>query len=114
MKKYLQVEAYVSFQQNFLQVEELGGINETYIVFNPDYSSGNPDYKIQFAEKMLLKKTTSHELIPIGEMEDDFVIINSAGDDIADSDNLRPEFADFILEMVVNNVSFEDVEISHN
>jgi len=54
------------------------------------------------------------ELIPFNEMDEDFVIVNSASDELADSDDLRPEFADSIIEMVINNISFDDVKIINN
>ena len=114
MKEKIKVEAWVSFQENFFRIEELGGINEHFIVFNPDYSSGKPDYKIQLTEKVMAKITTSDQLIPIYDLPEDFVIINSYGKKIGDSENLNPEFVEFVIDMVLKNESWEDLEYAHN
>ena len=112
--KKITVEDYVPFQIGLLRIEELGGINEEFIVFNPDYSSGKPDYKIQLTENVLVKVPTSDQLIPIYELPEEFEIINSNGDEIGDSDDLRPEFVDFIIDIVLKDTSWEDLEYSHN
>ena len=114
MKEKIKVEAYVSFQKDFLRIEELGGLNEKFIVFNPDYSSGKPDYKIQLTEKVLAKMPTSGQLIPIYDLPEDFVIINSYGNEIGDSDNLNSEFVEFFIDMVFDNISWDDLEYSRN
>ncbi len=114
MKEKIKVEAWVSFQGDFLRIEELGGINEHFIVFNPDYSGGKLDYKIQLTEKVLAKTLTSDQLIPIYDLPEDFVIINSYGDEIGDSDDLNPEFVDFVFDMIINNITWDDLEYSHN
>ena len=102
MKEKIKVEAYVSYKEDFLRIEELGGINEQFIVFNPEYSEGQPDYKIQLTEKVLAKTTTSDKLIPIYDLPEDFVIINSYGKEIGDSENLNPEFVDLIIDTILN------------
>ena len=114
MKEKIKFEAYVPFQGDFLRIEELGGINEHFIVFNPDYSSGKPDYKIQLTENVLVKVPTSDQLIPIYELPEEFEIINSNGDEIGDSDDLRPEFVEFIIDMVLKDTSWEDLKYSCN
>ena len=114
MKEKIKVEAWVSFQENFFRIEELGGINEHFIVFNPDYSSGKPDYKIQLTERVLAKTPTSDQLIPIYDLPEDFMIINSYGNEIGDSDNLKPELVEFVIDMIINKISWDDLEYSHN
>ena len=102
MKEKIKVEAYVSYKEDFLRIEELGGINEKFIIFNPDYSGGKPDYKIQLTEKVLAKMPADDQLIPIYDLPDDFVIINSYGNEIGDSNNLNPEFVDLIIDTILN------------
>ena len=114
MKEKIKVGADVSYKRDFLRIEELGGINEQFIVFNPDYSSGKPDYKIQLTEKVLAKAPTSDQLIPIYDLPEDFVIINSYGNKIGDSENLNPEFVEFIIDMVLDNKSWDGQEYSCN
>ena len=114
MKEKIKVEIYVPFQGNFLQLEELGGINEKFIVFNPDYSGGKPDYKIQLTEKVLARLPEEEQLIPIDELPEEFVIINSSGKQIGNSDDLNPEFVDLIIEMIIDGKIWDEMGISTN
>lgn len=93
------IKLFVSFQKNFLQVEEFGGINEDYIFFNPDKKEG---YKIQLLEKVFVAEKGTNKLINIIDYEPSFSIINSNDLVIASSDNLNPEFVDLMIDKIIN------------
>lgn len=92
------VKLFVSFQKDFLQVEELGGINEHFIFFNPEIKEG---YKIQLTEKILVKEEGLNELISIIEYEHPFTVVNSFGVVIASSDDLNPELVDLMIDDLI-------------
>lgn len=93
------VRLFISFQNDFLQVEELGGINEDYIFFNPDNKEG---YKIQLLEKVFVAEKGTNKLINIIDYEPSFSIINSNDLVIASSDNLNPECVDLMIDKIIN------------
>jgi len=93
----------IPFQGTILTVEELGGINNDFIVFNPDRSTGKPDYKLQTTDSMLLRFENETNLVSILDYPDEFIIINSKGEIITDSSNVNPEFVDMIMDSIVND-----------
>jgi hypothetical protein len=93
------VKLFVSFQKDFMQVEEIGGINEHFIFFNPEVDEG---YKIQLTEKVLVKEEGFNELISILDYEYPFTVVNSLGVVIASSDNLNPELVDLMIENLIS------------
>jgi hypothetical protein len=93
----------ISFQGQVLTVEELGGIDPHFIIFNPDRSTGAANYKIHLTERILLRFEGETKLISILDYPDEFVIINSKGDILTDSKNTNPEF----VEHFVNNLGKE-------
>ncbi len=93
------VELFVSFQNDFLQVEKLGGINQDFIFFNPEEKEG---YKIQLLEKVFVREEDSDILVNIWDYTPDFSITNSHGHVIASSDDLNPEFVDLMIDKIIN------------
>ena len=96
-------QVLIQFQGEILTVEELGGINSHFICFNPDRSSGRPDYKIHFSEKMLLRFEGETKLISIMDYPEEFVIVNSSGKVLTDSKNTSPEFVDHLMDDIIEN-----------
>lgn len=96
-------QVFVPFKEGILALEELGGINNDFICFNPDRSAGRPDYKIQFTEKMLLKFEGENQLVSIFDYEDEFIIIDSKGDVITDSLNVNPDFVENLIADITEN-----------
>jgi hypothetical protein len=97
MTKLLTVTAFVSFKDQILKVEKLGGMDDSFIFFNPDEKEGRSDWKIQLVEKVFLRIQNEEKLITLDEMKLDFVITNSSGDEIGNSNDLNPEFVDLIV-----------------
>ena len=98
MKKYLKLRALISFKDQILPVEEIGGIMDDIIVFNPDRTKGGENYKIQLTDKLFVRSENSTELISYCDIENDFVILNSMDEEIANSNDLHPEFVDALFE----------------
>jgi hypothetical protein len=96
-------EVYISFKNEIIQVEEIGGINQHFIVFNPEMNNGVPDYRIQFSYLMMLKFENVDKLIPILDFPDEFIMINSKGEEISRSEDTNPEFVELILEKLEND-----------
>jgi hypothetical protein len=94
-------QVLIPFQKGVLSLEELGGINPHFICFNPDRSMGKPDYKIQLTEKILLRFEGENRLISILDCSDEFMIIDSRGEVIADSLNTNPEFVDHLISDLI-------------
>ena len=81
-------EAYISYKDQFLQIEEIGGIYDNIMFFNPDYDQkGVKNYKMHLAERLLLKFEGSNELVSIIEVEEEFEITDSLGNVIFNSNN---------------------------
>ena len=103
-------QIYIPYQSQMLTVEELGGINEEFICFNPDRSRGFDDYKIQLTEKILLKFEDEVSLISILDFPQDehFVIVDSEGKTLTDSMNTNPDFVTDLMNRVLegNPVQF--------
>lgn len=89
------------FQDNILPVEELGGINNNFVAFNPDRSTGKPDYKLNLTEKMLLRFEGETELVSINDFDGEFIIVNSNGVKLADSTDVNPEFVDSLINDLI-------------
>jgi hypothetical protein len=106
--KFVRVEGFVSYKDQFLRIEEVGGIDEMFIAFNPDIKDNIPDYKIQIVDKVYLKKEYSFKLISINQMRENFSIINSKGDEIINSKDLNPEFVKGLMHMVFREAGIND------
>jgi hypothetical protein len=83
-----------------IAVEELGGISNDFVVFNPERVGGKPDYKMQTTDTVLLKFEGESELVSLLDYDDEFIIINSKGEVIADSTHTNPDF----VEHIVNDI----------
>ena len=93
----------IPFQGAVLTIEELGGISNDFVCFNPDRSEGKTDYKIQTTDAMLLKFEGSTDLVSVDDYDGEFIIINSKGEVIADSLNTNPYFVDRIIDDIIQN-----------
>ena len=94
-------QIFMPFQDNILPVEELGGINNNFVAFNPDRSTGKPDYKLNLTEKMLLRFEGETELVSINDFDGEFIIVNSNGVKLADSTDVNPEFVDSLINDLI-------------
>ena len=101
-------QLFIPFKKDVVTLEELGGINEQFICFNPDRTSGQTDYKIQLTEKILLKFEGENKLIPVQEYTEEFIIIDSSGEEITDSLNMNSSFVDHLIN---NLIESGDIEI---
>ena len=93
-------ELFIEYQDSIIQVQELGGMDHQFIVFNPEFKDSIPDYKIQFTHKLMLKIEGSNKLIPILEFPEDqeFTMIDSAGNIIGQSTDTHPEFIEILFK----------------
>lgn len=91
----------IPFQGAIITVEELGGITNDFVIFNPDRSGDEPDYKVQTADSMLLRFEGENKLISILDYNDEFIIIDSKGKTITDSLNTNPEFVEHIVNGII-------------
>jgi hypothetical protein len=111
MTNLLKVTAFVSFKDQILRVEQLGGMDNNFIFFNPDEKTGRPDWKIQLVEKVFLRIENSDTMLTLDELESEFVIINSSGDEIGNSNDLNPEFVMIMVERLWREVLEESEDL---
>ncbi len=91
------VEGYVVFKKGILRIEEFGGMDDEFIVFNPSMELGYPDYKIQLVSKVFLKELNSDKLINIKEFDSEFIMINTNDEKLFNSKDMNQEFVEFIF-----------------
>ena len=87
-------KGFVQFQGEMLRIEELSGMNQQLIFFNPQEEG----HKIQITEKVYLQFDGDSKFIKILDNEKHFFMINSNGETIADSNDLKPEFITAMIE----------------
>ena len=75
MSESLNVTAFVSFKDQILKVEKLGGMDDDFIFFNPDERGGKPNWKIQLVDKVFLRIENSDTMLSLEEMKSDFDIL---------------------------------------
>ena len=90
-------QIFIPFQGQLIAVEELGGISNDFVVFNPERINGRPDYKMQTTDTILLKFEGESKLISLLDYNDEFIIINSNGEVIADSTNTNSDFVEYLV-----------------
>lgn len=100
MIELLNVAVFVSFKDQILRVENLGGLDDKFIFFNPDEMKGQQNWKIQLVDKVFLLIENSDTMLSLDEMESEFVIVNSRGDNIGNSNDLNPEFVMLMVDMI--------------
>ena len=103
-------QAFISYKDSFIQMEEIGGIGEGLVLFNPEEKEEGLDYKIHFANTIFLKDKGS-ALIPIGEVELPFCIINSDGKQIFCTEEPNEEFVTMVFQRMEDEVQ-EIVELN--
>jgi len=87
-------KCFVQFQGQMLMIEEFGGMNSHLIMFNPQDNEG---YKIQVTEKVFLQFDGDNKFINIYDNEKHFLMVNSSGNVIADSVDLKSDFVETML-----------------
>lgn len=105
-------EMYVFYQDSVLRVEEFGCMNDKFIFFNPLSQGNPPNFRIQFTEKVMLKKCGDVKMISIGEVDFKYEVLNSTGNVICDCENLVPEMVDILVNKMI--LDFELYDISLN
>ena len=95
-------QVFIPYQEGIVTLEELGGINKEFICFNPEMIEGGPDYKIQMADRILLKFEGEEGLISILDYKDEFIIIDSKGKKITDSLNTNPGFVRQLIQDIID------------
>ena len=110
MSKILKVAAFVSYKDGILRVEKLGGMNDDFIFFNPEDKDGAENWKIQLAKKVFYRMESSNRMVSREDLESEYVIINSDGEEIGNSKDLNPEFVYSMLEMMRRKTMFEPDE----
>ncbi len=94
-------QMFVPFQKEILTVEVLGGISNDFICFNPGQINGQPDYKIQLTERILLKFEDETQLISVDDYDGEFIIVNSKGEKLTDSLNVNPQFVNQVIDSII-------------
>ena len=110
MTGVLRVGVLVYFEEQILRVEEFGGMDEHAIVFNSFDVEGKINWKIQAIERVFFRVENTHRLLSMDELSGDFTIVNSIGDEIGCSENLRPEFVIDLIRLIEGGY-YSEVEI---
>jgi len=92
--------AYISYKDSLVQLENIAGISNNIILFNPIKVGDKLDYKLQLADRILLKQNNIEKLIPILEMGEDFCIINSMDEEIFNIDKPNEDFVNLVLQRI--------------
>lgn len=100
MRKF---ECHVRFgvNQGFIQANEILGVSDKFIVFNPDQSEdGRVNHKMQLINYSFLKDKNTGEVFSFNELEEPFEIIDQNGNVIIDSSNLKSDIVEAFLQIL--------------
>ena len=94
-----QCEAFISYKTSIIQMEEINGIAEGIVLFNPEEGkNGSPNYKMHLAENILLKEIGDDKLINILDYNEPYYIIDSKGNKIFDLNNNNEDLVLAVLD----------------
>ena len=106
--EFKRCQAFVTFKGNCIDVENLIGLNSSFVFFNKGDS--DLDFKIQSPSYFFLKDLVTGNVIPITEMKEHFELINSKGEVFVNSLDLHPENIGIYLSMLENRSEEEEDE----
>ena len=106
-------ELFTTYHNEFVQVEEIGGINETFMFFNRD--GGGLNYRIQFTHKLFFKFEDEVGLKSFVDIdpEEEFIVIDSKGNELCIWPDTNDEFVDFMFQKMEEDSLTQDNEVTN-